>query len=231
MKKIQNTSSANSHNNNVNKSGNFFSAESQHAEPFFNKRLRIQPKLTIGQPNDKYEQEADAMANQVVQQLEEPGINTKIQRSCSACGAPVNGSEEDIQTKAIFESNEDTPIQQKCEACASRENKIQTKSAGEESEASADLESRLNHSKGSGMPITEGTRTSMESVFGSDFGGVRVHTGSDAVQMNQELGAKAFTNGSDIYFNQGNYNPGSKDGQNLLAHELTHVVQQEGNKI
>jgi hypothetical protein len=66
----------------------------------------------------------------------------------------------------------------------------------------------------------------MESGFGSDFGNVRIHTDSTAVQMNQELGAHAFTNGSDIYFNQGKYQPNSKDGQHLLAHELTHTVQQ-----
>src|SRR5690606_1881665 len=55
---------------------------------------------------------------------------------------------------------------------------------------------------------------------------VRIHTGADSVQMNRELGAQAFTHGRDIYFNEGKYNPSSPDGQRLLAHELTHVVQQ-----
>jgi len=66
----------------------------------------------------------------------------------------------------------------------------------------------------------------MESAFGADFGGVRVHTGNEAVQMNRELRAQAFTHGSDIYFNAGKYEPASVAGQGLLAHELTHVVQQ-----
>jgi ABC-type phosphate/phosphonate transport system substrate-binding protein len=68
----------------------------------------------------------------------------------------------------------------------------------------------------------------MEPRIGADFGSVRVHTGSEAVQMNRELNAQAFTNGSDIYFGAGKYSPSSSDGKRLLAHELTHVVQQTG---
>jgi hypothetical protein len=70
----------------------------------------------------------------------------------------------------------------------------------------------------------------MEPRFGNDFSSVRIHTGSNAVQMNKELHAQAFTHGSDLYFNEGKYNPGSNSGKQLLAHELTHVVQQTGAK-
>ncbi len=66
----------------------------------------------------------------------------------------------------------------------------------------------------------------MERRFGVDFRGVRVHTDSNAVQMNKELNAQAFTYGRDIYFGAGRYNPGTSTGKRLLAHELTHVVQQ-----
>ncbi|WP_371357582.1 DUF4157 domain-containing protein, partial [Hydrocoleum sp. CS-953] len=68
----------------------------------------------------------------------------------------------------------------------------------------------------------------MESRFGADFGNVRVHTGSQSVQMNKELGAQAFTHGNDVYFNSGKFNPGSSSGKELLAHELTHTIQQTG---
>ena len=68
----------------------------------------------------------------------------------------------------------------------------------------------------------------MESVIGADFSNVRVHTDSHAVQMSQDLSAHAFTHGNDVYFNEGKYNPQSSDGQHLLAHELTHTVQQSG---
>ncbi|MEQ8970294.1 MAG: DUF4157 domain-containing protein, partial [Coleofasciculus sp. C1-SOL-03] len=89
-------------------------------------------------------------------------------------------------------------------------------------QASGDLESRLNASKGGGSPLSEGVRGFMEPRFGADFSGVRVHTGGEAVQMNKELGAQAFTHGSDIYFGAGKL-PGNNE---LTAHELTHVVQQ-----
>lgn len=70
----------------------------------------------------------------------------------------------------------------------------------------------------------------MEPRFGTDFSGVRIHTSGDAVSMNKELHAQAFAHGSNIYFNEGKYNPGSNEGKQLLAHELTHVVQQTGVK-
>jgi hypothetical protein len=70
------------------------------------------------------------------------------------------------------------------------------------------------------------TQSFMESRFGTDFSNVKIHTGDDAVQMSRALGAQAFTVGSDIYFNSGKYNPSSESGKHLLAHELTHTVQQ-----
>ena len=72
------------------------------------------------------------------------------------------------------------------------------------------------------------TRDSMGSSFNTDFSNVRVHTGNEASHMNEELGAQAFTRGSDIYFKEGKYDTGSSSGKHLLAHELTHTVQQNG---
>jgi hypothetical protein len=69
----------------------------------------------------------------------------------------------------------------------------------------------------------------MGNAMGVDFSGVNIHTDSKAVQMNQKLGAKAFTHGNDIYFKEGEFNPESNNGKKLLAHELTHVVQQGYN--
>ncbi|MBD1920028.1 DUF4157 domain-containing protein [Microcoleus sp. FACHB-831] len=91
-----------------------------------------------------------------------------------------------------------------------------------------DIEGQLNNSKGGGSALGEEVRDFMEPRFGNDFSDVRIHTGGDAVQMNKDLHAQAFAHGKDIYFNQGKYNPGSDDGKRLLAHELTHVVQQTG---
>src|SRR5262249_58698482 len=78
--------------------------------------------------------------------------------------------------------------------------------------------------KGRGSPLPDPVRAYMEPRFGTDFSTVRVHTGSDALQMNQAVGAQAFTHGSDIYFGAGH----SPTNLELTAHELTHVVQQTG---
>ncbi|MCZ7406259.1 MAG: DUF4157 domain-containing protein [Candidatus Methanoperedens sp.] len=93
------------------------------------------------------------------------------------------------------------------------------------------VESRLTSSKGGGDSLPENLRKDMESAFSADFSGVKVHTDQSAVQMNQDLGARAFTHKNNIYFNANNYNPYTSSGKNLLAHELTHVVQQSGGEL
>lgn len=72
------------------------------------------------------------------------------------------------------------------------------------------------------------TMMGMNQFFGNDFSDVRIHTNTDAAQMNQDVSAHAFTVGNDIFFNKGTYQPKTKEGLELLAHELTHVVQQKG---
>ncbi|HEY1488669.1 MAG TPA: DUF4157 domain-containing protein [Micromonosporaceae bacterium] len=82
-----------------------------------------------------------------------------------------------------------------------------------------------------GAPLDAGVRTDMESRFGQDFGDVRVHSGADAHASAVGLSAQAYTVGSDIVFQQGNYDPASSAGQHMLAHELTHVVQQRNGPV
>lgn len=234
----------------------FFTKNDQ-AKPSFLHRSpspTIQAKLTIGQPGDKYEREADAVADRVVSNKSVPSPLTDtpsvspIQRKCSDCEQKEKlqkkeGEEEvgqvdsDLQLKPIFDSGQEPPeenasndsaapgLMRKCSACG-KEEMINQKSEGADGPASPSLQSRLNSSKGSGSTLPDPVRSSMESGIGADFSGVRVHTDASAVQMNKELGAQAFTHGSDIYFNEGKYDSGSSGGRHLLAHELTHTVQQ-----
>ncbi|WP_199335810.1 DUF4157 domain-containing protein [Nostoc sp. FACHB-110] len=95
-------------------------------------------------------------------------------------------------------------------------------------DAGNNLESRIRSHQSGGQPLDAGVRAFMEPRFGHSFAGVRVHTDGASVQMNQELHAQAFTNGQHIYFNEGKYSPGSDSGKELLAHELTHTIQQTG---
>ena len=121
-------------------------------------------------------------------------------------------------------------IQRKCGCggsggqCACPEERLQRqKSTGGAKGPSASVARAL---QGSGEPLPAGTRAQMESRFGHSFGGVRVHTGSEAAESARSVGALAYTVGEDVVFGAGRFQPGSAAGARLLAHELTHVVQQ-----
>ena len=91
-------------------------------------------------------------------------------------------------------------------------------------EPGADFEAQLSTSSGSPLPAS--SRAFMEPRFGADFSGVRLHTGSEAAQLNRAVSAQAFTHGRDIYLGEGKNNLESSAGKRLLAHELTHTIQQ-----
>jgi DNA-directed RNA polymerase subunit M/transcription elongation factor TFIIS len=173
-----------------------------------------------------------------------------IQRKCATCEQEEQlqmmedkkeEPQEKLQRKPIFESggeDEDPAskndsggsLQRKCDECQNEEteNLHRKESISGETTASADITGRLNSSKGSGAPLPGNVATSMEGAFGTDFSNVRIHTNSNAVQLNRDLNAQAFTHGSDVYFGSGKFSPGTKEGDRLLAHELTHVKQQGG---
>lgn len=177
-------------------------------------KAKIQPKLTIGQPNDSFEQEADQVADAVMTM---PGpASPLIQRKCEAC------EEEELQMKPLAASM--APMIQKQEE--EEEEALQMKGSGNAGSTSTALQSSLRQSKGGGQSMDTVTQSFMGDRMGADFSNVKIHTNENAVQMNRQLNARAFTNGSDVYFNKGEYNPQSAGGKHLLAHELTHAVQQ-----
>jgi hypothetical protein len=92
----------------------------------------------------------------------------------------------------------------------------------------SEMVSEVQRRKGAGSEIEGGAREKLEGHFGADLSGVHVHTDGEAVALNRELNAQAFTVGSDIFMAEGKYHPESSEGQGLLAHELTHVGQQTG---
>lgn len=101
-------------------------------------------------------------------------------------------------------------------------------SAGGGMAVSSQMEGRLNSMQGGGQAMPDGLRNMMERGFNRDFSQVRLHTDSEAASLSSSIHAKAFTHGNDIYFNQGQYSPNTSEGQKLMAHELTHVVQGGG---
>jgi hypothetical protein len=172
---------------------------------------RIQPKLMVNAPGDRYEQEADAMAERVMRMPE-----SKPQ--------PLRPTATGLIARSI---------QRKCAACESEEEKkkkggllMRKAEGGGGFAAPPALVSQLNATKGGGAPLPEGTRSFMENAFSADFSGVRVHTDGQAAEMSRSIQAKAFTYGSDIYFNSGQFAPERGEGKRLLAHELGHLTQQ-----
>ena len=177
---------------------------------------RLQTKLTIGQPNDKYEQEADRVADEVMR-MPEPQVERQ----------PKEEEEELIQTKPL--ADQITPLVQRQVEPEEEEEKevLQAKQLpGQTPEVAPDLESRINAIRGGGQPLPKFVRNFFEPRFGRDFGNVRVHNDSQSAETARALNARAFAVGNDIFFGIGQYSQERLEGKRLLAHELTHVIQQ-----
>ena len=191
------------------------------------KTMRAQAKLTVSPPDDVYEREADRVAhavtrsaNSLSQRLPLPEEEELLQgKHAESLQRQTEEEEELLQGKLLVQRQ-----------LPGEEEELQMEATGSQpTTVSEDLETRINAARGSGQPLSEGVREPMEQVFGTDFGGVRMHAGSEADMMNRQLGARAFTTGQDIFLRDGEYSPASDSGRKLLAHELTHVVQQTGN--
>lgn len=139
--------------------------------------------------------------------------------------APEEEPDESVQRAA---TNEEEEAAQRASAESEDEKPVQRAAFGGAFEADQEVEEGIQRARGGGQALDGEVRRRMEGAMGADFGGVRVHTGAQADGLNRALSARAFTTGSDIFFRDGEYRPGSAAGRELLAHELTHVVQQGG---
>lgn len=162
---------------------------------------RLQAKLAVGAVNDPLEHEADAVADRVMR-MADPGAVSR--------GAPPR-------------------ISRKCAACEGDEKQtVRTKRDGTdtgESEAPDTVQDALSSP---GRPLDPQTRAFFEPRFGRDLGDVRIHTGAAADRSARDVNAQAFTVGRDVVFGAGRFAPSTQAGRHLLAHELTHVAQQDG---
>ncbi|WP_319549544.1 DUF4157 domain-containing protein [Desulfogranum marinum] len=191
-----------------------FSTEHEQ-EPVNLKSLGVQGKLTVGAPNDAYEQEADRVADQVMGM---PQFGTQS----------LYGEEQEappIQSKALNIS----PIQHLCGNCE-KEKTTQSKQANGTQAVPTETTAKIK-SLGGYKYLPESTRNYFEPRFASDFSQVRVHDGAQAAETARAINARAFTRGHDIVFGSGEYRPQTGEGRKLIAHELTHVVQQKGKNL
>ena len=97
-------------------------------------------------------------------------------------------------------------------------------------DSGGEFEQKLNQSDGKGQSIPDEERGQMEEVMGADFSGVRIHNDQVAHELSKQINAQAFTRGNDVFLQCREIRPVNKEGQRLLAHELAHVVQQEGEQ-
>lgn len=156
-----------------------------------------------------------------VQKMEEEPAQAQEEEEA----AQTQEEEEAAQTQ---EEEEAAQMEEEEEQAQTQEEEEAQAKAAVPTKASGIVESTIKSSKGSGSKMDPKTKAEMERGFGADFSKVKIHTGTKAEQMSSELGAQAFTHGNDIYFNKGKYDPESKKGKHLLAHELTHTIQQTG---
>jgi outer membrane protein OmpA-like peptidoglycan-associated protein len=185
-------------------------------------RQRIQAKLTVNQPGDRFEQEADRVAEQVMR-MPEPQDAAKqldisgtfsfpsVQRKCAKC------EEEERQ------QGSPPAIQRRCSHCEEELHRQLAPESGRPEVTSA-LATRIQSLRSGGQALPVSVRHFFEPHFGRDFAQVRVQTDASA----RDLQARAYTVGRSIVFGEGQYSPETTAGKRLLAHELTHVVQQGG---
>lgn len=169
----------------------------------------IQAKLTVNQPGDRYEQEADRVADQVMR-MPTAGAPPRIQRACAGC-------EDELRRQAAEEEEEEEMLQAK-------------ERPGSTPHVGPGVAARIDSLRGRGGPLPTSERAFFEARFGRDFGNVRVHTDANAAEAARAVNARAFTMGRDVVFGRGAFAPGTRAGRTLLAHELTHVVQQSSTR-
>ncbi|MFQ5524997.1 MAG: DUF4157 domain-containing protein [Thermoanaerobaculia bacterium] len=201
----------------------------------------LQPSLRIGPLDDCYEREADRMADRVMAGESGDALasgspaTASVQRLCPRCDeelkrepAPTLDAVSEARVQRVCseceqeleEEEEEEPLQREPSGPWNGNN------AGTGARATQALESRLASLQGRGSPLSPTQRGFFEPRFGQDLSAVRLHTGPAASEAARLARARAFTVGRDVVFGAGEHRPETRSGQKLMAHELTHVVQQ-----
>ena len=186
-------------------------------------QAKVQSKLSIGTPGDRFEREADQIAEQVMQMGDPISCRTSKKKE-----SPIP---EQIESANERQQHIRRQMRQpySLEEGSEEEEKqtVQTRaSPGHTPTLTPGSESRIQGLRGGGQPLPEPVRASMESRFAHDFGKVRIHNYSAAAELAASINARAFTLGPDLVFGPNQYAPETQTGFRLLAHELTHSIQQ-----
>ncbi|MDQ6867408.1 MAG: DUF4157 domain-containing protein [Pseudomonadota bacterium] len=190
---------------------NFFGPIRQTAAP------AVQMKMEVNEPGDKFEREADKIADKVMRMPAPPPApakEEKLQRQ----------PEEKLQKKdkEKIQKKEDDKLQK----APAPEEKLQRKASDGTPAVSGDVQSAIRNKTTGGQPLSADVRGHMEPRFNADFSTVRVHADPESASLSNQLSARAFTHQNHIFFSRDQYQPGTSEGKQLLAHELTHTIQQ-----
>ncbi len=187
---------------------------------------REEPEASVDREAEREEPEASVDREA---EREEPAASVDREAEREEPAASVDReAEEEPAASVDREAEEEEPaasVDRDVQRRASTDAAMSTSTRSKPAEA-APLDRELAAEEGKGTPLDRATRAEMEQSFGADFGTVRIHTGSKAAELSRRLKAHAFTIGRNVFFNSGKYEPGTARGSRLLAHELTHVVQQ-----
>ena len=182
---------------------------------------KAQAKLPVSKPNDPLEQEADRFAEQVMQG-----------HTPTPCRGAAPAVQMDALDEAVEQAEQIDDEEAKTRPQESRPQGTGTRMAMAKREGRSPraLPERAIPRSG-GRPLEPGVQHFMRERTGLDFAHVRVHADAEAAASASRLAARAYTVGSNIYFGRGEYRPESREGRNLLAHELAHVVQQSRGQM
>lgn len=176
----------------------------------------MQAKLKVGPVGDRHEQEADRVASAVVRNIRRGGGSGIGETSDLSAGAA-----SDLALRAPDARISVPTVSSRVQP------KATSSSVGADGGVlDADTDAAIRGAQGGGRPLDDQTRSTMEGGFGADFSDVRIHDDGTARQLNDRIQAKAFTVGSDIFLSSSAPSATSHEGQELLAHELTHTIQQ-----
>jgi len=185
--------------------------------------VQVQTSLRLSSPNDPAEKEAAATARKIMRMpLPESSVSYV---STGMGGVFREVKKEDSDNKLKLRAPTVRPSAAPTILTMQEERKIQRQAASQ-SPASSNVAANIQNNMAVGSPLPMTVRRFMEPRFGADFSGVRIHTGNESANLNRQLNAQAFAVSNHIFFGKDKLNPESHEGKELIAHELTHTIQQ-----
>jgi hypothetical protein len=190
--------------------------------------IRLQTAAKVSSPRDPAEQEAESTSKKIMRMAVPESSIASVKTSGGDVFRQVKQEEKDKKLQPKLQSPYLTRFADSGVFAQRREDTLQRKAEGQAPIApkvSADIQASM--ATGTALPV--GVRRFMEPRFRADFGQVKIHTGDKSAKLNRQLNAKAFTVGNQIFFGKDQFKPESQEGQGLIAHELTHTIQQGGS--